>query len=89
MAHRKEILEQSISLFRHVMKDTEFGELFVGGLKPVDGRQIFASVQALANVDLEGIPPNRFDFIIIDEVHHSAASTYTRLLEHFEPGILV
>ena len=34
VAHREEILEQSIDTFRGVLKDANFGELFVGNHRP-------------------------------------------------------
>ncbi len=89
IAHRKEILEQSLATFRQVLRQADFGELHVGGLRAEEGTHLFASVQSLANVDLRDIPPDRFDVVIVDEVHHAAAPTYERLLAHFKPGILL
>lgn len=57
VAHQQQILEQSRSLFRHVLRDGAFGELLVGGHRPLDGRHVFASVQSLSHVDLESIRP--------------------------------
>ena len=34
VAHREEILKQSLYTFRAVLKDANFGELFVGNYKP-------------------------------------------------------
>lgn len=89
VAHRHEILEQSQHLFRHVMRDGSFGELFAGGQRPEDGNQVFASIQTLANVDLEAIHPEAYDVIIVDEFHHAEAPTYRRLLEHVRPRLLL
>ena len=89
VAHRKEILKQSLLVFQLVLKDSEFGELMVGGVRPQQGLHVFASVQTLSNRDLSEIAPNAFDMIIIDEFHHAAASTYDRLLKHFEPRFLL
>ena len=47
LAHRKEILDQSLYTFRNVLKDQNFGELWVGGNTPIDHTHIFASVQTL------------------------------------------
>jgi superfamily II DNA or RNA helicase len=89
VAHRHEILEQSQHLFRHVMRDGSFGELFAGGQRPEDGKHVFASIQTLANVDLESIDPEAYDVIIVDEFHHAEAPTYRRLLEHVRPRLLL
>lgn len=89
VAHRKEILTQSRTVFRHVLRDGSFGELYVDGIRPARGMHLFASVQSLSRLDLSGIDPGTFDVLIIDEFHHAAAVTYDRLLQHFRPGILL
>ena len=48
VAHRQEILTQSQSMYRNVMQDGNFGELFVGKHKPTEWKHVFASVQSLA-----------------------------------------
>ncbi len=89
VAHRKEILEQSRRVFREVLRDASFGELWVDGERPEDGRHVFASIQTLAQVDLDRLPRDFFDVVIVDEVHHAHAATYTRLLEHVVPRLLL
>jgi HKD family nuclease len=89
VAHRKEILTQGLDVFRSVLRDGAFGELFVDGHKPEEGRHVFASVQALAHVALDRIPPDSFDVVIVDEFHHAEAPTYRRLLEHLQPRELL
>jgi HKD family nuclease len=45
LAHRKEILTQSITTFRGILRDNNFGELWVDGLVPESYEFVFASVQ--------------------------------------------
>ncbi len=89
VAHRKEILKQSRAVFRLVLKDRDFGELFVEGRRPVRGSHVFASVQSLSHLNLAEMDPEAFDVVIIDEFHHAAAPTYDQLLRHFRPKILL
>lgn len=89
VAHRDEILTQSLSTFRHVMRDGTFGERFVGGERPAEWRHVFASVQSLARLDLAELDPQRFDMVVIDEFHHAMAPTYERLLRHLQPRVLL
>lgn len=89
VAHRREILKQSRDMFRQVMRDGSFGELYVDGDRPDRWHHVFASVQSLNNVDLTNVSPTAFDVIIVDEFHHAAAPTYRRLLDHFQPRVLV
>ena len=51
---------------------------------------LFASVQSLARpATLAALSPSRFDYVVIDEVHHADASSYRRLLAHFTPRFLL
>ncbi|MFS8480133.1 MAG: DUF3427 domain-containing protein, partial [Micromonosporaceae bacterium] len=89
VAHREEILRQSQRTFRHVLRRGDFGELLVGGERPTQWRHVFASVQSLAQVDLDLLDPARFDMVIVDEFHHAAAPTYARLLDRLRPRVLL
>jgi len=89
VAHRKEILTQSRSVFRAALRDGSFGERWVDGERPVDGQHIFASIQTLARADLDRLPRDAFDIVIVDEVHHAEAPTYERLLERLSPRLLL
>src|SRR5436309_3704178 len=86
VAHRQEILKQSLGAFRQVLRSGDFGELYVDGHRPDEWHHVFASIQSLAQVDLKQLNPNAFDVVIIDEFHHAAAPTYRRLLEHLFLG---
>lgn len=90
VAHRKEILQQARACFRSVLRDHNFGELLVGGDVPTEWNHIFASVQSLTNRQLwECWGPAHYHFIILDEAHHGAASSYRPLFTHFQPRILL
>ena len=89
VAHRQEILRQSVGAFRQVLKDGSFGELYVDGHRPNEWRHVFASVQGLDQVELEDLDPKAFDVVIVDEFHHATAPTYRRLLEHLQPRELI
>ena len=89
VAHRKEILEQSLRTYREVLNDGSFGELYVDGLRPERWRHVFASIQSLSSYGVDAVPARHFDLVVIDEFHHAAASTYRRLIEHLEPRELL
>ena len=89
VAHREELLSQALATYRHVVRDASFGELWVGGTRPTSGTHVFASVQSLAHADLAHIRADRFAVVVVDEFHHAAAPTYTRLLEHLRPAELL
>jgi superfamily II DNA or RNA helicase len=85
VAHRKEILKQSLETFQYILQDYQFGELWVDGERPTRFEHVFASVQTLANADLNRISADHYDVVIIDEFHHAAAPTYKILLAHLKP----
>ncbi len=89
IAHRKEILRQSISTFRHVLRDGSFGEMWVDGQTPKRWEYLFASIQSLAANGLEKLNPDHFDVVIVDEFHHAAANTYTEILNTLKPKHLI
>lgn len=89
VAHRREILEQSLATFRHALRDAAFGELWVGSQQPSAFEHVFASIQSLTASGLAALATDHFDVVIIDEFHHAAASTYTALLDHLQPRELL
>ncbi|MDQ0154652.1 DUF3427 domain-containing protein [Robertmurraya andreesenii] len=90
VAHREEILTQSLHTFRAILKDSNFGDLLVGNHQPSSINQLFVSIQSFNSKKLfEYTTPDFYDFIIVDEFHHVAADSYQRLLKHYEPDILV
>lgn len=89
IAHRKEILEQSMRTYREVLGDGDFGELYVGGQRPERWKHVFASVQSLTSYRVTNIPADAFDVVVIDEFHHAEARTYRRILDHLTPRELL
>ncbi len=89
VAHRQEILTQSLRTYREVLRDQNFGEEYVGGKRPERWDHVFASVQSLNSYGVTGIPPEHFDILVIDEFHHAQARTYRDLLTHLRPEELL
>ncbi|GGE25466.1 DUF3427 domain-containing protein [Psychroflexus planctonicus] len=90
LAHRKEILIQSLSVFRGILKDNNFGELWVDGMVPDTYEFVFASVQTINNrLNEINLSPDYFDFIVIDECHHLTASSYRGIIKYFKPKVLL
>jgi superfamily II DNA or RNA helicase len=89
VAHRREILQQSLATFRQVLRDGSFGELLVDGQRPSQWRHVFASVQSLAGLDPAGLAPDTFAVVIVDEFHHAASASYERWLRHLAPVLLL
>lgn len=89
-AHREELLMQSLETFRHVLRDHSFGELLGGGHEPRSVDQLFTTVQSFRSRQLATNRPADFwDYVVIDECHHSTASTYSELVDRLQPKILL
>jgi superfamily II DNA or RNA helicase len=90
VAHRKEILQQAQSTFQGILRDNNFGELWVDGMEPEKYNCLFASVQTLnSRLETLNLTESYYDFIIIDEVHHIAANSYRPILNRFTSKILL
>lgn len=90
VAHREEILRQSCDCFRSILRDPNFGDLFVGNAQPESLDALFVSIQTFQSRDmLTKIAPDFYDFVIVDEFHHAAAVSYKPLLTTLKPRILL
>ncbi|MFF4542777.1 DUF3427 domain-containing protein [Streptomyces sp. NPDC001406] len=85
VAHRREILQQSLRTYQDVLVDPNFGESLHSGEIPERWTHVFASVQSLNTRTLDRLAPDHFDVIVIDEFHHGTSPTYRKILDHFEP----
>ena len=89
VAHRKEIVEQSLRTYREVLGNPSFGELYVGSARPERWRHVFASVQSLTAYGVDRIPADAYEIVVIDEFHHAEAKTYRRIIDHLAPRELL
>lgn len=94
-AHREEILRQSLHTYRSVLQDANFGTLWVGNEAPqteADYAHLFVSI-SMFNSRFEALfsqlPADYYDYIVIDEAHHSQADSYRKLFSHFHPQLLI
>ncbi len=89
IAHREEILFQAQQSFKHVMPDKSRG-ILNGKYKESEEDHVFASIFTLSSDrQLKTFDPDEFDLIIVDEFHHAAANSYSRVIEYFEPAFLL
>jgi serine/threonine protein kinase/tetratricopeptide (TPR) repeat protein len=87
--HRAELLRQAAETFRCMFPIATFG-WFAGSRDDLDCDVLFASVQKLGRPDhIARVDPRRFEYVIVDEVHHAAAPTYRRILNHLLPQFLL
>jgi len=88
VAHRSEILKQSLYCYRGVLHNQNFGELFDGNNKPSEVDNLFITIQSFNSQEFtQKVPRDYYDYIVIDEIHHAAAPSYKELLGYFTPII--
>lgn len=94
IAHREKILKQARATFRSVMVDANFGELWTGRIAPsLSGNldNLFVTIQTLNNNHerFEALGADFYDYVVIDEVHHSQAGSYREVFKLFNPQIFI
>lgn len=91
IAHRYKILEQAKTSFEKVLNKT-FKNSILSSQTNYDfnNDNCFAMIQSLSNDNnLQKFDKKQFDYIIIDEFHHSAGSTYKKVLDYFKPKFIL
>jgi superfamily II DNA or RNA helicase/HKD family nuclease len=89
LAHRRELLDQARTTFRHVLSDAAFGELLGDGETPERWEHVFAMVQTAANGLADRVGAEHFRFVVLDECHHAPADSYQRVIRYLNPEILL
>ena len=91
IAHRETILSHAVDSFRGVLGDQHFGTLLGRGHLPANrARGVFAMIQTLSRKNhLKKFSPDAFDYIVMDEFHHSEAASYRQVLDYFKPAFFL
>ena len=89
IAHQVEILLQSVTAFKNVLGigNYSFSACFSGS-KPEDTDFVFASFDTLYG-QISELCKDSFDFVVIDEAHHTPARTYSEVVALFKPSLLI
>lgn len=89
IAHRIEILKQARNCFRNILRDSNFGTIISSDCHSENIDQLFITIQSVNSRELYKLDQNYYDYIVIDEVHHSAAKSYDKIISHFNPKVLL
>ena len=93
LAHRRELLLQAAGAFRALLRergaDATVG-WFAESSAELHADLVFASVAKLAREPhLSALRAERFDYVVVDEVHHAAADSYRRILDALGDAFVV
>ena len=93
LAHREELLEQASLTFQRAFREAGFAprlSWFAGSRGDLEGDLVFAMVQKLGRREnFIHLDPKYFDYVFVDEAHHSEAATYRRILDRVDPLFLL
>jgi len=90
VVHRLTIAKDSLNTFQSVFGLDRTMGLYSGEERELECDFVFSTIQTISKTKhLENFSKNHFDYIIIDETHRSAADSYLRLLNYFEPKFLL
>ncbi|MEK7644709.1 MAG: zinc-ribbon domain-containing protein [Patescibacteria group bacterium] len=90
LCHQNEILHQASATFQSVLgPDYRFG-LFNGHEKRIHQADcVFASLRTVLKHGRDVFRPNEFDYVVVDESHHTPAPTYLSAVQFFTPKFLL
>ncbi|MCC6665011.1 MAG: DEAD/DEAH box helicase family protein [Polyangiaceae bacterium] len=93
VAHRRELLRQAARTYRRQLREMgESGRVgwFAGDERELTADLVFASVAKLARRQhVDRLRAQRFDYVVVDEVHHASARSYQRILDAIDPKFLL
>jgi superfamily II DNA or RNA helicase len=82
LAHRAPILDHAERSFRRVFGgDRSYGQ-HVADRRDLDSDMLFASFQSFP---VGAVRPDHFDYVVVDEAHHTPAPTYNQLISVLRP----
>lgn len=87
LVHTQELAKQTMDKIRSITPHLSVG-LEMGVDRACDADVVVASVATLGRAGSDRIKqfnPADFTALVVDEAHHSTASTYTRVIDHFNP----
>lgn len=89
LCHSEEILDQTKKKFKIYFGEEKSYGMFTGSHKASDEvRFLFATFQTMKKHRKE-FAKDEFDYVIVDEAHHSYATTYFPTIRYFKPKFLL
>ena len=89
LVHREDILRSAEKTYKSLCKNKNITMgFYTGNSKEKEADYLFSTVQTMCR-NLEDFNRDDFDYIVIDEAHHSTSPTYERILNHFTPKFLL
>jgi superfamily II DNA or RNA helicase len=87
LVHTRELVTQAYEKFRELWPEPTTG-LYFGGVYESDKHNVIGTIQSVSD-RLADFSADTFDYIVVDEAHHAAAPSYTRVLGYFRPKFIL
>jgi superfamily II DNA or RNA helicase len=87
LAHRDRIISQTYRQFEKIWPEASVG-LYTGKEKATDTFNVVGSIQSIGE-NLHNFSQGEFHCLIVDEAHHSTASTYRKVLGYFDSKFIL
>lgn len=87
LVHRQQIAKKAMKSFQKVIggPSSQYG-LYSGSHHDLTAKYLFSTIQTMAQAEnLAQFASDEFDYILIDEAHRSAAKSYQKIFDHFQP----
>jgi len=89
IAHREELLNQAEATYKKVFGREIITGILAGRRHPEEANFVFATIQSLSQVKNRELIERTYDYVVIDEFHHAAASSYQKILNTVQPKFLL
>nr|MCR4803103.1 DUF3427 domain-containing protein [Lachnospiraceae bacterium] len=90
LVHREQILKQAKRSYQRVLPTNVTTGLLSGNYKDINADFLFSTVQTMSrDYILNQFGREQFDCVIIDETHKAGAETYQKIIDYFQPKLLL
>ncbi|GAA4292590.1 DUF3427 domain-containing protein [Aestuariibaculum suncheonense] len=90
LVHRLTIAKEAKKTYQKLLGPNIKMGIYSGDTQDIDADYIFSTIQTISKQNhLDRFSPSHFEYIVIDETHRAAASTYQRIMNHFSPEFLL
>lgn len=88
LVHKEDILKDAEKTFKSICKNKNIKMGFFTGNYKDEADYLFATIQTMSK-NYHEFRKDEFDYIVIDEAHHSTSPTYEKVLDYFKPKFLL
>ncbi len=89
LVHREDILKDAEATYKNLIRNKKITTgFYTGNKKDKDADYLFATIQTMER-NIVCFDKYHFEYIVVDEAHHSTSPTYEKVLEYFKPKFLL